>query len=212
METFITETPVATIIFLFTIVTSLYAFSNPDVYGKFMLHPYSVSRGARLYSIITSGLIHKDWMHLFVNMLSYYFFAFQLEKIFAANSTWGHVQFGVLYVVSIVLSDISSILKHKEHFWYNSLGASGAVCAVMFSYILFNPLSKIYLMFIPIGIPAVLFGFIFLGYCWYAARNSQDAINHDAHFYGALTGVLMTIIFYPEVASYFIGQLTGSRV
>jgi membrane associated rhomboid family serine protease len=212
METFITETPVASIIFLITIVTSLYAFSNPEIYGKFMLHPYSVSRGERLYSIITSGLIHKDWMHLIVNMFSYYFFAFQLEKIFAANSPWGHVQFGVLYVVSIILSDISSIVKHKEHFWYNSLGASGAVCAVLFSYILFNPLSPIYLMFIPIGIPAVIFGFMFLGYCWYAARNSQDAINHDAHFYGALTGVLLTLIFYPEVASYFIGQLAGARV
>ena len=212
MESFITETPVATIIFLITVVTSLYAFSNPEIYGKFMLHPYSVSRGERLYSIITSGLIHKDWMHLIVNMLSYYFFAFPLEKTFASLSSWGHIQFGALYLISIVLSDISSIMKHKEHFWYNSLGASGAVCAVMFSYILFYPMSKIYLMFIPIGIPAVIFGFMFLGYCWYAARNSRDSINHDAHFYGALTGVLLTIIFYPQVASFFVGQLNGAGV
>ncbi len=209
IESFIRDTPVATVIFLFTVVTSLYAFSNPTVYGKFMLHPYSVSRGERLYSVITSGLIHKDWAHLFVNMLSYYFFAFQLERTFASQSSWGHVQFGVLYFVSIALSDITSILKHKEHFWYNSLGASGAVCAVVFSYILFYPMTKIMVFPLPIPIPAVLYGFLFLGYCWYAARASRDAINHDAHFYGALTGVLLTLIFYPGIAAYFIQQLSG---
>lgn len=209
METFITETPVATIIFLITIVTSLYAFSNPEIYGKFMLHPYSVSRGERLYSLITSGLIHKDWTHLLVNMFSYYFFAFNLERTFVSLSSWGHVQFGILYFVSIVLSDVTSIAKHKEHFWFNSLGASGAVCAVVFSYILFYPMNKIFIFPIPIPIPSVIYGFLFLGYCWYAARNSRDAINHDAHFYGALTGVLLTIIFYPQVAAFFVSQITG---
>lgn len=212
MEQYITETPVATVIFLFTLITSIYAFSNQGVYGKFMLHPYSVSRGERLYSIITSGLIHKDWTHLIVNMLSYYFFAFPLERTFVNNSSWGHVQFGVLYLVSIILSDITSILKHKDHFWYNSLGASGAVCAVVFGYIMFYPMTGIYIMFIPIAIPAVIYGFLFLGYCYYAARNSRDSINHDAHFYGALTGALLTIIFYPDVVGYFIRQVTGARV
>ncbi|MEO8794125.1 MAG: rhomboid family intramembrane serine protease [Daejeonella sp.] len=209
METFITETPVATVIFLITIVTSLYAFSNPEIYGKFMLHPYSVSRGERLYSLITSGLIHKDWTHLLVNMFSYYFFAFNLERTFVSLSSWGHVQFGILYFVSIVLSDVTSIAKHKEHFWFNSLGASGAVCAVVFSYILFYPMNKIFVFPLPIPIPSVIYGFLFLGYCWYAARNSRDAINHDAHFYGALTGVLLTIIFYPQVAAFFVSQITG---
>lgn len=209
IESFINDTPVASIIFIFTIVTSIYAFSNAEVYGKFMLHPYSVSRGSRLYSLITSGLIHKDWTHLFVNMLSYYFFAFTLERTFVSYSSWGHVQFGVLYIVSIVLSDISSILKHKDDFWYNSLGASGAVCAVLFSYILFYPLSKMMIFPIPIPIPAVIYGFLFLAYCWYAARNSRDAINHDAHFYGALTGVFLTIVYYPDIAAYFVKQLIG---
>jgi len=209
METYINDTPVATIIFIFTIVTSIYAFSNAEVYGKFMLHPYSVSRGRRIYSIITSGLIHKDWPHLLVNMLSYYFFAFTLEKTFVSLSSWGHFQFGLLYIISIILSDITSIFKHKEHFWFNSLGASGAVCAVVFSYILFYPMNKMMIFPIPIPIPAVLYGFLFLGYCVYASRNSRDAINHDAHFYGALTGVLLTIIYYPDIAGYFVNQLTG---
>lgn len=211
IQNYITDTPVASVIFLITIVTSLYAFYNPPVYGKFMLHPYSVSRGERLYSLITSGLIHKDWGHLFMNMLSYYFFAFQLEKTFASLSSWGHVQFALLYVVSIVLSDITSVYKHKDHFWFNSLGASGAVCAVVFSYILFYPLTKLIILPIPIPIPAVLYGFLFLAYCWYSSRNSSDNINHDAHFYGAISGVILTIIFYPNAIAYFITTLSEAR-
>ena len=88
--------PVASFIFVITILTTLVAFSNEELYGKLMMHPYSVSRGQHIYTLITSGLIHKDWMHLFFNMLSYYFFAFPLE------ATIGHWQFGVLYVVSLI--------------------------------------------------------------------------------------------------------------
>lgn len=202
MEQFITDTPVASVIFIFTIITSLYAFYNPEVYGKFMLHPYSVSRGERVYSIITSGLIHKDWGHLFFNMLSYFFFAFTLEK------TIGHWQFAVLYMASLALSDLSTILKHKDHFWYNSLGASGAVSAVVFSYILFSPFSKLLIFPLPIPIPAVLFGVLYLFYSAYASKQSSN-INHDAHFYGAISGVIITIIFHPQVVGYFLGQITG---
>lgn len=200
MEHFIIETPVASIIFILTIITSIYAFSNPEVYGKFMLHPYSVARGERIYSIFTSGLIHKDWGHLFFNMLSYFFFAFTLER------TIGHWQFGILYLCSLALSDLSTILKHKDHFWYNSLGASGAVSAVIFSFILFDPLSRMMIFPIPIPIPAVLFGVLYLIYSAYSSNRSSN-INHDAHFYGAISGIIITIIFYPQVISYFISQL-----
>ena len=136
--------PVASIIFVFTIVTSLYAFYDNSVYGKFMLHPYSVSKGNSIYTLITSGLIHADWMHLFFNMFTFYAFAFTLERLM------GSWQFGLLYFLGLILSDIPTVFKHKDNFHYNSLGASGAVSAVLFSYILFNPMSKIYIMFIPI--------------------------------------------------------------
>ncbi len=209
MEQYITQTPVASLIFVFTVITSLYAFYNDEVYGKFMLHPYSVSRGKRVYSLITSGLIHKDWMHLLMNMLSFYFFAFPLERTFAANSSWGHLQFALLYVLSLVLSDISSVIRHKNHFWYNSLGASGAVCAILFSYILFYPMVKMLILPIPFPIPAVIYGFLFLIYCVYAARHAGDSINHDAHFFGALSGVIITIIYYPEILPVFFQQIFG---
>jgi len=197
---FFNDTPVSSIIFLLTIVTSLYAFSNTEVYGKFMLHPYSVSRGERIYSIFTSGLIHKDWGHLFFNMFSFYFIAFALERQI------GSLQFGILYVVSLALSDLSTILKHKDHFWYNSLGASGAVSAVVFSYILFFPNSHFYLFFIPIPINAVIFGILYLIYSAYASKQSSN-INHDAHFFGALAGVIITIIFNPWVINHFFSQI-----
>lgn len=204
------QTPVASIIFVITIVTSLFAFYNAELYGKFMLHPYSVSRGQKLYTLITSGLIHRDWMHLLMNMLSYYFFAFQLERIFVSASSWGHIQFGMLYIVSLVLSDMGSIVKHKDHFWYNSLGASGAICAVLFSYILFFPLTTLMIIPIPVPIPAVLYGILFLAYCVYASKNAQDSINHEAHFLGAIAGLLITIILYPHIIGHFISQFTGN--
>ncbi|MDN3550667.1 rhomboid family intramembrane serine protease [Mucilaginibacter aquaedulcis] len=193
--------PVASIIFVITIITSLIAFSNQELFGKMMLHPYSVSRGRYVYTVITSGFIHRDWMHLFFNMLSYYFFAFQLEPLL------GHWQFGVLYMVSLVLSDMPSVLKHKENYNYYSLGASGAVSAVIFSAILYNPLSQMMILPIPIPIPAVLFGVLYLVYCSYASKYSRDQINHDAHLYGALSGLMITIIFHPGILPGFLQQI-----
>ncbi|MBC6110269.1 rhomboid family intramembrane serine protease [Pedobacter fastidiosus] len=200
---YLSATPVASIIFLFTVVTSLYAFYDHGIYGKFMLHPYSVSKGKHIFTIITSGLIHADWMHLFFNMFTFYAFAFTLERMM------GSWQFGLLYFFGLVLSDITTIFKNKDNYHYHSLGASGAISAVLFSFILFNPMSKLQIMFIPIGIPAVIFGFLYLIYCAYASKNSRDNINHDAHFFGALTGLIFTIIFVPGIIPHFIAALTG---
>jgi len=197
--------PVASLIFVFTIITSLYAFYDHSIYGKFMLHPYSVSKGHKVWTVITSGLIHADWMHLIFNMFTFVAFAFTLEQLL------GSFKFGVLYFLALILSDLPTIFKHKDNFNYNSLGASGAISAVLFSFILFNPVSKIYIMFIPFGIPAWIFGIIYLIYCAYASKNSRDGINHDAHFFGALTGLIFTIIFVPGILQNFFTLLTGSR-
>ena len=201
MMQYLNETPVASIIFLFTIITSIYAFNDPNIYGKFMLHPYSISKGKKLFTFITSGLIHADWMHLFFNMFTFFAFAFQLEKLL------GHWQFGLLYFVSMILADITSVTKHKDHFWYHSLGASGAVSGVLFSFILFFPLSKIMIFPIPFGIYAIVFGVLYLVYCYYMSKQSKDNINHDAHFFGALTGIILTLILEPGIIPHFIQQL-----
>ncbi|WP_443937116.1 rhomboid family intramembrane serine protease [Pedobacter sp. MW01-1-1] len=195
---YLQTTPVASIIFIFTLVTSLYAFNDTSLYGKFMLHPYSVYRRKNVYQLLTSGLIHADWMHLFFNLFTFYAFAFALE------SRMGSWQFGLLYVVSLVVSDLPTVIKQKDNFHYNSLGASGAISAVLFSYILFDPLSKIYIMFIPFGIYAIVFGVLYLVYCFYASRNSRDHINHDAHLFGALAGLILTIILVPGIIHNFL--------
>jgi membrane associated rhomboid family serine protease len=168
-----------------------------------MLHPYSIHRGKKYFTILTSGFIHADMNHLLFNMLSYYFFAFTLEKIV------GHWQFALIYLLGLILSDISSIIKNKNNSGYYSLGASGAISAVLFSYILFDPLSRIYLFFIPIGIPAYLFALLYLGYCMYASKNQRDHINHEAHFWGAITGLVVTAMLFPHVLGYFIKSVLG---
>jgi membrane associated rhomboid family serine protease len=197
---YLTYAPVASIIFVITIITSLIAFSSESLMAKLLLHPYSIYRGEKTYTIITSGFIHRDWMHLILNMYAYFCFAFRLETYL------GHWQFGILYMVSLVFSDMPSIAKHKDDYWYHSLGASGAISAVVFSFILYEPLTKIGIMFIPIGIPAFIFGLLYLVYCWYASKQSRDAINHDAHFFGAISGIFITIILYHQIIPHFLQQ------
>ena len=204
MQEYLSATPVASFIFIVTIIGSLFAFSNEELYGKLMMHPYSVYRRKNVFTLITSGFIHKDWMHLFFNMLSYYFFAFALERII------GHWQFGVLYFVSMVLSDLPSVVKHKEDYWYHSLGASGAISAVLFSYILFSPMTTLMIMPLPIPIPAIIFGPLYLIYCSYASKYSRDNINHDAHLFGALSGLMITIALYPKVVPFFLHKVIAA--
>lgn len=206
MMEYLNLTPVASIIFVFTIVTSFYAFNDPQLNGKFMLHPYSiVHRKAKYYTVLTSGLIHADMMHLLFNMLTFFFFAFPLEQLL------GHWQFATLYIVTMVLADIPSILKHKDNYAYHSLGASGAISGVLFSAILFAPFMQIGFLFLPpsMGIWAVVFGPLYLVYCYFMAKQSRDNINHDAHFFGALAGLLLTVVLSPGIIQSFIDQIAA---
>ena len=191
------------IIVAITCIISYLAFNNQQLYHKLILWPKIMDKPAEYYRLLTSGFIHADYMHLFFNMFTFYSVGFALERMV------GHWQFALIYFVSLILSDIPSVFRHKDDFWYNSLGASGAISGVLFSYILFSPLSKFSLMFIPIGIPAVLFGGLYLIYCVYASKNSRDNINHDAHFFGALTGIIITILIIPGIVPHFLTTLLG---
>lgn len=207
ISTYIAQTPVASVIFALTVGLSIYTFSNPQMYGKMMLHPYSIHRDrSKWYLIFTSGLIHKDWMHLLFNMITFYYFGFALEGILVANSgSVGHVYFAGLYIVALLLSDIPTLMQQKNNIGYYSLGASGAISAVLFSFILFYPKVTLYI-FMALPLPAFVFAFLYLGYCIWASRNAKDNINHDAHLFGALAGLLITILLYPWVIRHFIGQ------
>jgi membrane associated rhomboid family serine protease len=194
--------PIASFIFAITLITSIMTFSNPEWFGKLMFHPYSVHRNHKAYTMITSGLIHRDYMHLIFNMLSFFWFAFTLE------ATIGHWQFAVLYVASLIISDLPSLAKHKNDISYYTLGASGAISAVVFSFIMYQPMAMMMIIPLPIPIPAILFGVLYLIYCHYASKYARDHINHDAHLFGAFAGVAITLILNPSLAPEFIHKVT----
>lgn len=203
MADVIKSAPVASFIFAITIASSLWAFYNDTLYSNMILNASGVARGERIYTLITSGMIHADYMHLIFNMLSYSFFAFNLEP------QLGHWQFAVLYTVSLVLSDLPTVYKHRNDEWYNCLGASGAVSAVIFSAIMYHPFDSMYVMFLPIPIYSVIFGILYLVYCNYASKQARDNINHDAHMFGALSGLLITIALHPFVVHGFLGEISA---
>src|ERR1700744_6019507 len=204
MQEYIVNFPVASLIMAITIGASLFAFSNEKYHNKWMLQPYYVARGEDVYTYFTSALIHADWMHLIFNMLSYYFFAFALE------AKLGHWQFALLYTASMVLSDIPTVIKHKNNPGYRCLGASGAVSAVIFGAILFFPTSEMQLMILPIPMQAWIFGILYLVYCHFASKRGRDHVNHDAHLFGAISGIVITIILHPSVLGDFVNQVSGA--
>ncbi|HYG37981.1 MAG TPA: rhomboid family intramembrane serine protease [Cytophagales bacterium] len=189
------------------VIASFYAWNNQEVYHRWMLNPYQVQKKQQYFRFITSGFIHFDYMHLFFNMLTLYFFGAIVESIF--ESIYGNIGlflYVVMYLAGIVVSDIPSYLKHRNDYNYNSLGASGAVSAVMFSFILFYPLNELYLFF-AIPIKAVLFAVLYLIYSYYRGKQMGDNINHDAHLVGALFGIVFTIGIYPNVVIIFLREL-----
>lgn len=196
-------TPAAFIVFVSTIALSLYGMRNrsSNFYSKWILSPPDVYYEKKYIQLITSGLLHTDLPHLLFNMFTFLFFAFQLEAMA------GTFNFIIIYFGSMILSDISTVIKHKDNYSYHSVGASGAISGVLFSFILFDPVSKIRIMLIPVGIPSPIFALMYLAYCYYAARHSQDMINHDAHFWGAAAGIVITSLLEPAALSNFIQYL-----
>jgi membrane associated rhomboid family serine protease len=175
---------------------------------KLMMNPYRILSQGQYYRLVTSGFIHRDHMHLIFNMFSFYFFGAQLEYIFQEIfGSLGSFHFIALYLLGIVVSDIPTVFKHRNNPYYNSLGASGAVSAVVFACILFLPLQDICIYGI-LCFPGIILGAIYLVYSYYSSKKSKDGINHDAHLYGALFGILYCLVFYPYSLQIFIRQLS----
>jgi len=199
------QAPVAAFIFALTIATSLLAwYGDESLYRRFILHPYSLVRENTWYTLLTSGLIHGDGFHLIFNMVTFWYFAFRLEINYV-----GHWQFLVLYVAGLALSDITTVLRHRNDPDYYCLGASGAVTAVLFSFIIFRPQSQIGLLVIPIYVPAPVFAVLYIAFSCYAARGGRGHINHEAHLWGAVTGLLFTLIVDPSACVRFLDAVRG---
>jgi len=171
------------ILITFVVVSLLGLKVAPGIIGRNLLRPYHVVRNREYSTLITCGFVHGDLGHLFFNGLTMFFFAPPLEQ------TIGTTRFLALYFIGLVISSLGTVLKQRNNPDYASLGASGAILAVLFAYIVYYPLQMLYLYF-AIPIPAVLFAFGYLAYTWWASKNSRDRINHDAHLDGALTGLI----------------------
>ncbi len=198
------------IIIIVTVIASLYAWSNNAVQQKWMLNPYAVKRHNEYFRFITSGLIHQDYMHLFFNMFAFYSFGNVVEAHFANEFPGvGKILFVALYILGVVASDIPTYLKHQNEPYYNSLGASGGVSSSVFAAILLYPMMRMSLMFIPIFLPGFIFGALYMFYSYYQARRGGDYINHDAHLYGALFGLVFTVIAIPASVPGFIQQVAS---
>ena len=198
------------ILTLLTVAASIIAWQKPDLLNRWIFNPYRVYHRKEFYRFITSGFIHKDTLHLLLNMFVFYLFGGIVERIFSQifPSPWGGVLYVLLYIGAIIISDIPTFIKHKDNAYYNALGASGGVAAILFSYILFQPLEKLCLYGLPfLCFPGILWAAVYVIYSYYAGRKGQGNINHDAHLFGGLFGVIYTIVVFPQAISIFIEQL-----
>ncbi|MEN7549068.1 rhomboid family intramembrane serine protease [Rapidithrix thailandica] len=197
------------VLIIIIVAISLYTGNRPALLQKLMMNPYRIVHNKEYYRMLSSGFIHGGMAHLFFNCFTLYFFGSLMERIFnQLFGPLGTLYYLLLFILGVVISDIPTLVKHKNNFHYNSLGASGGVSAVVFASIIFNPLGEIYLFLIPFGIPGFILGLVYLIYSYYQSKNSSDHINHDAHFFGALFGVAYSVILYPSVIPHFFRELS----
>lgn len=188
-------------IFVVTIVLSIVGLAHSTFIAHGLFRPYWLLRRRQYDTLLLSGFLHADLAHLFFNMMTFYFFGFPLERRI------GGVMFLVLYVLGLVVSALETYRKHRNNPEYATLGASGAISAVLFASIIFNPNSSLMVFPLPIPIPAPLFAVGYLGYTYYSARHPHGRINHDAHLGGALLGLLFVAILEPSAYSDFVNAL-----
>jgi membrane associated rhomboid family serine protease len=189
---------VALVFFVATLVASLAGlYAQPQIIERSLFRPYWFLRRRQYDTVVTSGFVHADLPHLIFNMVTFWFFAFPLEKQI------GPVRFALLYVLALAVSDLGTYFKHRNNPQYAALGASGAISAVLFAAIVYFPWMKLFIIPIPLPIPAPLFAVGYVAYSWYSARQARGRINHDAHLGGALFGLVFVLLTDPEA----FGQL-----
>ena len=194
------------IIIAITCLVTFLAFSNEKLINQLIFYPPAITRDNQWYRFITSGFIHADIQHLAFNMFTLYFFGRSWEYAYCGELGVGEIWYVILYLGALVTSQIPCYLKNRNNYHYRSLGASGAVSAIVFSMILLMPWSTLYVFIIPL--PAILYATLYLGYTIYMSKKGGDYINHDAHLWGAIFGIAFSIALKPEVISIFLQAIT----
>lgn len=192
--------PITLILIIANVLFSIVGFSNNEMLAKTIGWPYYEKRNKQYYRFITSGFLHADWMHLIFNMFTLYFFGKNVEIIFSLAGLGGQFAYIALYFLALIAADIPSYLKHNNDPNYRSLGASGAVSAVIFASIIFSPWSSIYL-YGAIKISATIYAVLYIVYCIYMGKKNQDNVNHDAHLWGSVFGFVFTLILITVLRS-----------
>jgi membrane associated rhomboid family serine protease len=185
------------IIIIITVLVSIAAFSNEKIYDDLIFYPPAVTHKKQWYRFFTCGFIHADYGHLALNMYAFYIFGQHVEESFQyVFHEKGKILYLLMYVTSLFFCLLPTYSQHKEDSYYRSLGASGAVSAVIFAYILLDPLQKIGIIFLPpqLGLPGFVFGLLYLVISSYLDKRGGGHINHSAHIWGALYGIAFLIV------------------
>lgn len=193
------------IIVVITSLISFVAFNNIKLMDTLIFWPPAVSMRHQYWRFITCGLIHADFMHLIFNMFTLYFFGKGLENLYMGELGLKQYYFLILYFLALIFSNIPTYLKRKDDYNYRSLGASGAVSAIVFAVILIRPWDKLYVYGIPM--PSLLYAVLFLAFSIYMSKRGGDNVNHDAHIWGAVFGVVFTVAVDHESLRNFINAL-----
>jgi len=195
-------------IIIITSVISILAFSNPKLLSQLQFNAYAIKNQKQGWRFFTYGLVHAGWGHLAINMFVLWSFGQIVFFLYQVHfGSIGILYFLLLYVGGIMFSVLFDYRRHKNDPWYNAVGASGAVAAVVFASIILYPAGGVYLFFIPIEIPSPIFGILYLVYSAYMARRGRDNIGHDAHFWGSVYGIVLTVALKPQLFLDFIYQL-----
>ena len=201
--------PITYAIILITCIISIITFSNSSVKKELILSPYKVLHEKKLWLLITHAFIHADFLHLFFNMYVLYMFGPYLELYFEYNASLGFISYMLFYILSAIFATIPALYKNGNNPNYLSLGASGAVSAVVFAYIVLYPLRELGILLLPgIWIPGFIFGILYLLAENYMSKKKYSNIAHDAHISGALFGVFFILFFDLKNASNFIETIS----